>query len=627
MSHRWWKAPKVILFTSLSLILMAILACGSSAAEPVIVEKEVVKEIIKEVVVHKEVVKEVPVEVVVVKEVVKEVIKEVLVFATPVPVAPAAVARAGGPSGTLTVSLQTLSAQVTDPILETRPGHAQYQAPIYDALLGFNYESQYGGVGPGVAKEWGIDPDGLSWTFRLDEGLVFHNGDSLTAEDVKFSLERTMFHEESVVGDGRRLKSQLRQPPEEAIEVIDPLTVRLHTNGSKPHFWSLLTRAVFQGGQIMPKNYIEAVGDEGFRAKPVGSGPWRYVDHSVGDFFEYQAFDKSLRGVPHFQKLSLLLVPEESTKIAMVRTGHADIIDLVPESASEVLGAGMKLTVIEGVGMFIFQFWGLYFDEAKDLPTTDVRVRQAMSLAINRQDIIDFTMNGYARPSMPFATFPTSVDVDVPRWQKWAKETLIYDPDRARELLKEAGWENGFDLTYWSTNFGGTPYMNDISQAVAGFWDEIGINVDLKVVERGIWTPMTRKKGNTNWDQGMNGDVSIYRNAGRPLPVPRYETTFSPDSNHHAFGDPDRLTAVGEEYVKLNEIAVSERDEAKRFKATNDILQLVADQWIGVPIMQGVSLYATDADAVGHWQGIYGRGELGDVYHRIPHAEGNPWPR
>ena len=398
---------KLVLTGALSLLLALVLSCGGSAPEQIVVEKQVVKEVPRDVVVEKEVVKEVPKEVVVEKEVVKEITKEVLVFATAVPpVEPKA--RTGAPSGTLTVSLENLGAQQTDPILQGRAGHAQYQAPLYDALLGFNHESQYGGVGPGVAKEWGIDPDGSSWTFKLEEGLVFHNGEPLTSEDVKFSLERTMFHDESVVGDGNRLSRQLRQPPEEAIELIDPLTVRLHTEGSKPHFWSLLTRAVFQGGQIMPEDYIESVGDEGFRAAPVGSGPWKYAGHSVGDFFQYEAFDQSHRGIPHYNKMSLLLVPEESTKIAMVRTGQSDIIDLVPESAPELQGTGAKLTVIEGVGMFIYQFWGLYFDEAKELPVGDIRVRQAMSLAINRQDMIDFTLNGFGRPSMPFATFPTS---------------------------------------------------------------------------------------------------------------------------------------------------------------------------------------------------------------------------
>ena len=619
---------KAVWLASLTLSLALVLACGGAAPAPIEVTRVVTEQVETPVevtrVVTEQVEKSVEVTRVVTEQVEKEVIREVLVVATPVPPVESAV-RAGAPTGTLTVSLENLGAQTTDPILQGRAGHAQYQAPIWDALLGFNYESQYGGLGRGVAHEWGIDPDGSSWTFHLEEGLVFHNGEPLTAEDVKFSLERTMFHEESVVGDGNRLSRQLRQPPEEAIEVVDDLTLRMHTVGSKPHFWSLLTRAVFQGGQIMPKDYIEAVGDDGFRAEPVGSGPWMYAGHSVGDYFQYEAFDKSHRGVPHFAKMSLLLVPEESTKLAMVHTGQSDIIDLVPESAPEVAASGAQLTVIEGVGMFIYQFWGLYWPEAQSRPVGDVRVRQAMSLAINRQDIIDYTLNGFGRPSMPFATFPTSVDVDVPRWQKWGEEALRYDPERAKALLAEAGYPDGFEVTFWSTNFSGTPYMNDLSQAVTGFWEEIGIKADLRIIEGGVFTPMTRRPGHDEWGEGFNGGVSIYRNAGRPLPVPRYQTTFHPDSNHVAFGDRDTLTPEGKEYLRLHEIAISERDDEKRAAATNAIIQLVADQWIGVPIVQGVSLYASNPDTVGRWQGIYGRGELGDVFHRIPHAEGNPW--
>ena len=617
---------KVVWIGSLLLSLALVVACGGTA-EPQVVE--VTRVVTEQVEVEKVVTEQVEVEKVVTEQVEVEkeveVIKEVLVVATPVPPVESVVRAQAEPTGTLTVALENLGAQTTDPILQTRAGHAQYQAPIYDALLGFNYESQYGGVGPGVAEEWGIDPDGSSWTFNIAPGLVFHNGETLDAHDVKFSIERTMYHEESVVGDGNRLNRQLRQPSEDAIEVVDDLTVRMHTDGSKPHFWSLLTRAVFQGGQIMPQEYIETVGDEGFRANPVGSGPWMYAEHSVGDYFRYESFDKSHRGVPHFANLSLLLVPEESTKLAMVRTGQADLIDLVPESAPEVEAAGAQLTVIEGVGMFIYQFWGLYFDEAQVLPIGDIRVRQAMSLAINRQDIIDFTLNGYGRPSMPFATFPTSVDVDVPRWQQWSEEALAYDPDRARALLADAGYADGFEVTFWSTNFSGTPYMNDLSQAVTGFWEEVGIKTDLKIIEGGVFSPMTRAPGHDEWGEGFNGAVSIFRNAGRPLPVPRYATTFHPDQGHYAFGDRNHMTALAEEYLALHEVAISERDDAKRAEATNAIIQLVADQWIGVPIVQGVSLYASNPETVGRWQGIYGRGELGDVFHRIPHAEGNPW--
>ncbi len=226
---------KAALLGSLTLSLAIVLACGGTAApaDPQIVE--VTRVVTEQVEVEKVVTEQVEVEVEKQVEVERqvEVTREVLVVATPVPPVEDVVRQQADPTGTLTVSLENLGAQVTDPILQGRAGHAQYQAPIYDALLGFNYESQYGGVGPGVAEEWGIDPDGNSWTFNIAPGLVFHNGEVLDAHDVKFSLERTMYHDESVVGDGNRLNRQLRQPSEEAIEVIDDLTLRMHTDGPK----------------------------------------------------------------------------------------------------------------------------------------------------------------------------------------------------------------------------------------------------------------------------------------------------------------------------------------------------------------------------------------------------------
>ena len=233
---------KSVWLGSLALSLALVLACGGAAApaEPQIVEVtrvvteqvEVEKVVTEQVEVEKEVEKEVVVE----KEV--EVIKEVLVVATPVPPVQGVVRQQDDPTGTLTVSLENLGAQVTDPILQGRRRSRSVPGAHLRRSPWFNYESQYGGVGPGVAEEWGIDPDGNSWTFNIAPGLEFHNGEVLDAHDVKFSLERTMYHEESVVGDGNRLNRQLRQPSEEAIEVIDDLTLRMHTDGPKPHFWS-----------------------------------------------------------------------------------------------------------------------------------------------------------------------------------------------------------------------------------------------------------------------------------------------------------------------------------------------------------------------------------------------------
>ena len=166
--------------------------------------------------------------------------------------------------GTLVIALDTLGGQNLDPILETRASHAHFQAPVFDSLVGFDFEK--GGIGPGVAERWELAKDGLSWTFYLRKGQRWHNGDPLTAHDVKFSLERTM-SKESVASRSAALRRNVK-----SIEVIDDLTVRVNTKGVQVHFPASMSRAVFQEGQMMPKKYIEKVGVAEFR---------KMVPHSV----------------------------------------------------------------------------------------------------------------------------------------------------------------------------------------------------------------------------------------------------------------------------------------------------------------------------------------------------------
>src|SRR5262245_20917198 len=169
----------------------------------------------------------------------------------------------------LVIALDTLGAQVMDPIMDTRAPHAHYHAPVWDSLVGFDLDN--GGIGPGVAERWEQAADGKSWTFYLRKGLRFHNGDPVTAQDVKFSLERVM-SPESISSGAAALGRAV-----DRIEVVDDLTVRVYTKGVIPQFAASLSRAVFMEGSVMPKKYIEKIGAKGFRDKPVGSGPWKFV--------------------------------------------------------------------------------------------------------------------------------------------------------------------------------------------------------------------------------------------------------------------------------------------------------------------------------------------------------------
>jgi len=514
----------------------------------------------------------------------------------------------------LVIALDTLGAQVMDPIMDTRAPHAHYQAPIWDSLVGFDLEN--GGIGPGVAERWQLAADGQSWTFYLRKGQRFHNGDPVTAQDVKFSLERVM-SPESISSGAAALRRAV-----DRIEVVDDLSVRAYTKGVIPQFAASLSRAVFMEGSVMPKKYIETVGAKGFRDKPIGSGPWKFVRSVPGDRIEYEAVTyPHWRGTPQFKRLTLLLVPEQSTRLAMVRTGEAAIASIGPEAVKEARAGGMKIVSVPGTMQAVYQFWGLYRPEAKASPLNDVRVREALSLAIDRQQIIDHVMGKEARWPMPFAAFKYSSDMTIPRWEDWSRAALRYDPARAKQLLAEAGHPNGFTMTFWNTALPGTPFMVPIGEAVAGFWEKIGVKVEMKTVEWGAFDPMGRGE-----QKGLVGTASMYRTAGRPEPIPRYATTFVSKGVQHVFGDPQNCPALCVDADKAYEAIVAERDDARRTAATNRMIELVARSWIAVPIVEGMGTWAVNPKNVGYFKPIPGRHEFGDVAERMPRPDQKPWP-
>ncbi len=516
--------------------------------------------------------------------------------------------------GTLVIALDTLGAQLMDPILDTRAPHAHYHAPVWDSLVGFDFDK--GGIGPGVAERWEWAPDGRSWTFHLRKGLRFHNGDPVTAHDVKFSLERLM-SPESIASGAAALRRAV-----EGIQVLDDHAVRVHTKGVLPHFAASLSRAVFMEGSVMPKKYIEAAGAKKFAERPIGSGPWKFVRSVPGDRIEYEAVDSPhWRGTPAFKSLTLLLVPEQSTRLAMVRTGAAAIASIGPDAIREARAGGTRVVSVPGTMQAVYQFWGLYRPEFKASPLNDVRVREALSLAIDRQQILDHVMVKEAQWPMPYAVFRYSTDVDVARWESWSKTALRYDAARARQLLAEAGHPNGFRLTFWNTALPGTPFMIQIGEAVAGFWEKIGVKVDAKTAEWGVFDPMSRGE-----QKGLAGTVSMYRTAGRPEPAPRYVTSFISKGPQHLFGDPKECPALCQESDRAYEAAVAEKDDARRFAATNRMIDLVTQSWLAVPIVEGMGYWAVNPKLVGQFKPIPGRHEMGDVAERMPRPEQRPWP-
>ena len=531
-----------------------------------------------------------------------------------------AMALAGTPAwaaeqkGTIIVALDSLGSQSLDPIQEGRPGHAHYQAPMYDSLLGFNLEK--GGVGPGIAERWVLSDDGESWTFFIRKGVKWHNGDPVTAHDVKFSLERTA-SKESISSRAKQLRRNMVK-----VEVVDDYTVRVFTKGGQVHFPSGLSRAVFQEGQIMPKKYIEKVGEAEFRKNPIGSGPWKFTRSVLGDLIEFEAVDyPHWRGTPKFKKLVFLLVPEESTRVSMVRTGEASIAAISPEAIEEAKAGKLKVISVPSTMQAIYQFWGLYQPQFKGSPLNDIRVREALSLAIDRQQIIDHVMYGEAGWPMPFASFGYTVDIDSDYWAKWSRKALRYDLPMAKKLLADAGYPNGFELNFANVALPGTPYMTQIGIAVADFWSKLGVKVKLTNYEWGAFRTLNRGD-----QKKLAGGASMFRTAGRPVASTRYNVAFGAKSPHRLYGNEKICGAkLCKAFRTLYDAQKTEQNAGKRLAVNQKMMQLVADSWYAVPILEGKGYWAVNTKKVGAFKPIPGRHEFGDVFERMPRPEQAAW--
>jgi len=327
-------------------------------------------------------------------------------------------------------------------------------------------------VTPGLAQSWEVSNGGLTIKIKLRKGPTFHNGDPITAHDVKFSIERYKNEKYKMVFY-KELQMKLK-----SIDVIDDQTIVFHFNEAYNQFWDRF----FEYYTIIPKNYIEKVGDDYYAKNIVSSGPFKWVGYKQDVYIDVEAYEKHYRKVPEIKNLRFIYVVEDSTRLAMLRTGEADM--MVPGPAHlNLLRKDPKFRLVQADNT---RTVGLAFGDMirpGNWPLKDKRVRMAVSYAIDRKAICDIALQGAATPSNSFLA-PWH-----PGWDEKRATPTPYDPEKAKALLREAGYPNGF-----STQINIQPTMKVSMQAVAGYLAKVGIKAKLNILESGAWTELCFSK-------------------------------------------------------------------------------------------------------------------------------------
>ena len=335
---------------------------------------------------------------------------------------------------------------------------------------------------PSLAESWTMSKDGLVYEFVLRKGVKFHNGDVVTGEDVKFSFERYRG------GGARQIKEKVRE-----VQVVDPGRVRFHLKQPWPDFLTYFGTTASGVGWIVPKKYVEQVGDDGFKKAPVGAGPYRFVSFTPGIELVVEAFEGYWRKTPSVKRLVFRVMPDDTTRAAALKKGEVDVIFQVNGPVAEDLRRTPHVRVVSrqtGNGVFWLDLPDQWDPKS---PWHDKRVRQAASQALDRQAVNQAESLGTSRltGSIIPRSFEFALPIDPPP----------YDPAKAKQLLAEAGYPSGFD----AGDFYPYPPLYAMGEALAGYLGAVGIRTRIRTMERAAFLTAWRDKKLKGVLMGLNG--------------------------------------------------------------------------------------------------------------------------
>ena len=399
-------------------------------------------------------------------------------------------------------------------------------------------------LAPCLAESFSASEDGLSYEFVLRNRTKFHNGEPVTAEDVKFSFERY-----------RGTSHDLMKDRVAAVEALDPRRVRFTLNKPWPDFLTFYASAT-GAGWVVPKKYVEKVGEEGFKKAPIGAGPYKFVSFTPGVELAMEAFDQYWRKTPSVKRIVFKVIPDEATRLAALKRGEVDIAYSIRGELAEEIQRTPGLSLKSAI---VGTQW-VYFPEQWDpkSPWHDERVRRAASLALDRKSINEALT--LVRSLLSNSIIPVNFEY------YWQPPAPAYDPAKARQLLAEAGYPNGFEAGEFS---GDSSYAN-VGEAILDNLQAVGIRARLRPIERAAFVKAYSEKTVKNILWGGSG---AFGNAATRLEA------FVAKGGTYVYGSYPDLDALFQQQA-------IELDPKRREATLHKMQQLVYERAIYAPIWQ-----------------------------------------
>ena len=399
---------------------------------------------------------------------------------------------------------------------------------------------------PSLAESWTASKDGLSYEFVLRKNAKFHNGDPVTAEDVKFSFDRYK-------GAGATLlKEKVKD-----LQVLAPNRVRFVLKEPWPDFMTFYGTSATGAAWIVPKKYVEKVGDDGFKKAPIGAGPYKVVSFNPGVELVMEAYEGYWRKVPSVKRLIFRSMTDETTRAAALKAGELDIVYLLsgPTAQDIKRTSGLRLAAAMPPGVPYLDMQEQWDPKS---PWHDRRVRLAASHALDRNALNQAETLGFSHPTGGL----------IPRSLEFARayEPPAYDPALAKKLLAEAGYPNGFD----AGDLTPFPPFFSLAEAIGGYLQAVGIKTRVRTMERATFLAAWREKKIKGLIMGLGAPAG---NAATRIEV------YVLKSGIYSSG-------VVPEIEDLYQRQARELDRKKREALLHQIQQIMHDRVLHVPIYE-----------------------------------------